>query len=82
MIMTLRDSKARLSELVSKAANGEEILISVRGVPRARLVAIAPVTEQESSKKWLARLRKHQQLYKGKVPPTDSTAIIGQLREE
>lgn len=42
MIATLRESKAHLSELVNLASTGEEILITVHGEPKARLV---PVTE-------------------------------------
>ena len=33
MVASLRDAKARLSELVQKAANGEEVVITVRGEP-------------------------------------------------
>lgn len=36
----LADAKARLSELVQRAARGEEIVIALRGVPRARLIAL------------------------------------------
>ena len=36
----LADAKAHLSELVERAANGEEIIISHRGTPRARLVPL------------------------------------------
>lgn len=38
--MTLRDSKARLSELVDLAARGEEVVITVRGKPKARLCPV------------------------------------------
>jgi prevent-host-death family protein len=38
----LREAKNRLSELVKRAANGEQITITLHGVPRARL---SPVTE-------------------------------------
>ena len=40
MVTNLRDAKASLSQLVQAAAEGEEILITVRGKPRARLVGI------------------------------------------
>ena len=35
-------AKARLPELVERAARGEEIIIARNGKPRARLVALAP----------------------------------------
>jgi prevent-host-death family protein len=37
MIATLKESKARLSEFVRMAGAGQEVLITVRGKPRARL---------------------------------------------
>jgi prevent-host-death family protein len=40
MITNLRDAKGRLSELVQRAADGEEIVITVRGEPLARLTAV------------------------------------------
>lgn len=40
MIATLKESKARLSELVAKAAKGEDVIITVHGKPKARLAAI------------------------------------------
>lgn len=40
MISTLRDAKAKLSELVQKAAEGEDVVITVRGEPTVRLSAI------------------------------------------
>jgi prevent-host-death family protein len=42
MIATLKDSKARLSTLVDLASKGEEVVITVRGKPKARLCALAP----------------------------------------
>lgn len=42
MIETLRNSKACLSALVERAARGEEIVITVRGRPKARLCPLAP----------------------------------------
>jgi prevent-host-death family protein len=54
MIATLRESKTRLSELVQMAHSGEEILITVHGEPKARLL---PVMEsQGDSANWLREL--------------------------
>ena len=41
MIASLRESKTRLSELVSLANSGEEILITVHGQPKARLLPVS-----------------------------------------
>ena len=40
MIATLRESKTKLSDLVQRASRGEEVLITVRGKPSARLVPV------------------------------------------
>ena len=40
MISSLRDAKAKLGELVQKAAAGEDVVITVRGEPTVRLSAI------------------------------------------
>lgn len=53
-IVTLRNAKARLSELTERAAAGETIVIAKRGKPVARLSA--PVTERKPVN--LAVLRK------------------------
>lgn len=40
--LNVAEAKARLSELVQRAARGEEIIIARNGQPQARLVALAP----------------------------------------
>lgn len=40
--VNIADAKARLPELVDRAADGEEIIIARNGKPRARLVALVP----------------------------------------
>jgi prevent-host-death family protein len=42
----IQDAKARLSELVEQARNGEEIVITKRGQPAATLVAPAQPTKR------------------------------------
>lgn len=42
----IADAKARLRELVERAANGEEIVIGKNGEPRARLVPVWPSTSR------------------------------------
>jgi prevent-host-death family protein len=41
MIASVRSAKARLSELLERAAAGEEIVITSAGRPKARLVGLA-----------------------------------------
>jgi len=40
--LNVAEAKARLSELVQRAARGEEIVIARNGHPQARLVALPP----------------------------------------
>jgi len=42
MMTSLREAKSCFSELVKRAAEGEEILITVRGEPTAGLAGLAP----------------------------------------
>jgi prevent-host-death family protein len=41
--LTLREAKANFSELIERACRGEEVIISRRGKPLARLVPIGTV---------------------------------------
>jgi prevent-host-death family protein len=41
MVTNVRNAKARLSELIERAADGEEVVITSNGKPRARLLAVA-----------------------------------------
>ena len=54
MIATLRESKTRLSELVSLANSGEEILITVHGQPKARLLPVSSPSSETAD--WLREL--------------------------
>lgn len=65
MITTLREGKAKLSALVERAAKGEEVVITVRGKPKARLCPIgAPRPyEQRDCDKWRKTLREARATY-------------------
>jgi prevent-host-death family protein len=54
MIATLRESKARLSELVNLANSGEEILITVHGQPKARILSVSEPRSDTAD--WLREL--------------------------
>lgn len=56
MIATLKESKARLSEFVRMASAGQDVLITVRGKPQARL---SPVRlPKAKNRAWMDELRK------------------------
>ena len=61
MIANLRETKAKLSQMVKLAAGGEEVLITVHGKQLARIVGISNRPKKLDRERWLghlARLRK------------------------
>ena len=81
MIATLKESKARLSELVTKAANGEEVIITVHGKPKARLAAITNAGAPTMAG-WVRQLRTLQHTCGTGRQPSDGVAVLRDLREE
>jgi prevent-host-death family protein len=72
--VNLAEAKAHLSELVSKAAGGEETIITRRGQPVAKLVPIAaPKKPVRSLAAFRATLPKAQK---------SSAELIRELRDE
>ena len=59
MITNVRNAKARLSELLDRAANGEEVVITSDGRPKARLVAVPKEAPFRVSATLLRRRVKH-----------------------
>lgn len=79
MIKSLRESKAKLSELLERAHRGEDILITVRGRVKARLTRATPVKDELDLGTWVEELRKLQAEYStGKSTLT----IDGILRQD
>ena len=72
--INLAEAKAHLSELVSKAENGEETIIMRRGEAVAKLVPIAA-----PKKAFRSRAEFRCTLRKAKTPSVD---LIRQLRDE
>jgi prevent-host-death family protein len=82
MIVNVRESKARLSELVTKAAAGEEILITVRGQPKARLVAVSSHPERPDLHAWAEELEARLASQPAQSAGDSSTEILDELRQE
>jgi prevent-host-death family protein len=57
MVKSLRESKAKLSELVDLASRGEDVLISVRGKVKARLTGVQMPLPATTGAKWARELR-------------------------
>jgi prevent-host-death family protein len=75
VVVNLKESKARLSELVARAGRGEEIVVTVRGKPAARLLPVrAAGWDAEKQAQWLAELatlRGRGRAGNGRGPTTD-----------
>ena len=57
MIVSLRVARGNLSRLVQLAADGEDIVITVRGRPTARLTCVAPMeTQNHEREAWAEEL--------------------------
>ena len=55
--VNLYEAKTHLSDLVERAARGEEIVIAKAGQPRARLVPIGRRQSQRKPGAWKGRVR-------------------------
>ena len=59
MKVSVREFKARLSLYLQKASNGEDVVITSRGWPVARLLALAhPATAEPDASELARRLRR------------------------
>jgi prevent-host-death family protein len=81
MQTTLREAKAKLSEMVELASGGEEILITVHGKPKARLLPVRPIEDQENFATWAGVLRERAARYTVKTVDS-SEEILKELRED
>ena len=80
MIVSVRESKARLSELLAKALEGEEVVITVRGEPKARLLPVKTSAGKPDLRSWAADRRR---ILEGQAMGTDSSGeILDELRED
>ena len=74
MTTTLREAKARLSEMVKRASRGEEVVITVHGKETAKLVPVPKRTKKRDKEKWLSELDELRRKY--------STGRIGITAQE
>jgi prevent-host-death family protein len=82
MIKTLRESKAKLSELVELVGKGEDVLITVRGKVRARLTKALPNTSAMDMQTWARELENLQTRYSTAQVKLKSEHILSSDREE
>jgi prevent-host-death family protein len=83
MVKTLRESKAKLSELVERANLGEDVLITVRGRVKARLTRAEAQPAAAVGRLWAEELRELQQSVTGRRKMRLTTdAMLAQDRED
>ena len=82
MVRTLRESKAKLSELVERASRGEDVLITVRGKVKARLTK-AEASAVGDRTEWLKELAALRESIKtNKKPQVTPQEFWDELRED
>ncbi len=83
MITNLREAKSKLSQLVQLAAEGEEVVITVRGRPMARLTSVVPRKSQAVARKeWASELSAAADAARVGQPKSTRQQFWDELREE
>ncbi len=82
MIKTLRESKAKLSELVELASGGQDVLITVRGKVKARLTRAGAPHPRSDRAAWVRKLRALRAAYRTSKTQPSIEEILTQLRED
>jgi prevent-host-death family protein len=80
MIATIRQAKAKLSQLVASANRGEEVIITSHGKPCAKLVPLGSNGGKRLDMDRIRRIAKGAST--GKKGGPDSTQIISDARED
>ena len=82
MTTTLREAKAKLSEMVKRASRGEEVVITVHGKETAKLVAMPKRSRKIDKEKWLSELDELRRKYSTGRIGRSSEEIIAEDRED
>lgn len=82
MVKTLRESKAKLSELVERASQGEDVLITVRGKVKARLTRAGGERTASDRAAWVEELRAFQKANRRGPVKSSIEEILSELRKD
>lgn len=82
MAKTLRESKAKLSELVERASRGEDVLITVRGKTKARLTRAGPSADAPLGAAWARQLRALQRTHAAAHAKLSVEQVLAEHRED
>ena len=76
----LAEAKAQLSALLDAVEMGDEVVITRRGQPLARLVRVIPALAEDGALSWPERLRR----FHGQQAPFtgNAVALVGELRRD
>lgn len=80
MIASIREARAKLSKLVESAANGEEVILTSHGTPRAKLVALPQRGGERLDLKRIRRLARMGRTARRRGP--DATEIVSEDRDD
>ena len=76
----LAEAKAQLSALLDAVESGDEVVITRRGQPVARLVREIPAPLEDAALTWPERLRR---FHRNQAPfPENAVALVRELRRE
>lgn len=82
MIRTLRDSKAKLSELVHAASEGQDVLITVRGKVKARLTGVDSAQSPAKRGAWVRELMLLQKSYGKRRRRIRNEDVLAEIRQD
>lgn len=80
MVKSLRESKAKLSELVERASRGQDTLITVRGKVKARLTKAG--FNEAAKAAWLRDLREFRKASSTGKRTRSVEEILDEVRED
>jgi len=82
MIRSLRESKAKLSELVELSSRGQDVLITVRGKVKARLTRAGQMGGADDRRAWVAELRALQKRQRRRSAGPTIEQVLTETRED
>ena len=83
MVTNLREAKSQLSKLVQMASDGEEIVITVRGQPAARLTSISQVEKKlPNHREWASELAQTAEAVRAIDPRNTPQEFWDDLRQD
>ncbi|HEY0106286.1 MAG TPA: type II toxin-antitoxin system prevent-host-death family antitoxin [Rhizomicrobium sp.] len=77
---TLDEAKDKLSELIDRAVEGEDVVITREGKVVARLNSVSATEERKITPEDVEWIRRHR--VAGMIPPEDAGTFVSRMRDE